>query len=100
VFFMLSYAFLLPLIAVRAIGLNLLVGVMWWQMYFAAILTKYVVVMYLRRNYIRNGVESRVESGVECSETNVRKLRFGINFRDACISRRKEVEIWDQLSFF
>jgi hypothetical protein len=71
---------------------------MWWQMYFAAILTKYVVLMYLRRNYIRNGVESGVESGVECSETNIRKLRFGIvNFRDACISRRKEVEIWDQL---
>jgi hypothetical protein len=66
-------------------------------MYFAAILTKYVVVMYLRRNYIRNGVESGVESGVECSETNVRKLRFGINFRDSCISRHKEVEIWDQL---
>jgi hypothetical protein len=66
-------------------------------MYFAAILTKYVVVMYLRRNYIRNGVESGVESGVECSETNVRKLRFGINIQGACISRRKEVEIWDQL---
>ncbi len=48
---------------------------------------------YLRRNYIQNGVES----GVECSETNIRKLRFGINFQDACISRRKEVEIWDQL---
>jgi hypothetical protein len=70
---------------------------MWWQMYFAAILTKYVVLMYLRRNYIRNGVESELESGVECSETNVRKLRFGINFQDACVSRRKEVEIWDQL---
>ncbi len=55
---------------------------MWWQMYFAAVLTKYVVVMYLHRNYIRNGVESGVESGVECSETNVRKLRFGINFQD------------------
>ncbi len=41
-----------------------------------------------------------MESGVECSETNVRKLRFGINFQDACVSRRKEVEIWDQLSFF
>jgi hypothetical protein len=53
---------------------------MWWQMYFAAVLTKYVVVMYLCRNYIRNGVESGVESGVEWSETNVRKLRFGINF--------------------
>ncbi len=53
---------------------------MWWQMYFAAVLTKYVVVMYLGRNYTRNGVESGVESGVECSETNVRKLRFGINF--------------------
>ncbi len=66
-------------------------------MYFAAILTKYAVVMYLRRNYIWNGVESGVESGVECSETNVRKLRFGINFRDAYVSRRKEVEIWDQL---
>ena len=75
----------------------MLVGAMWWQMYFAAILTKYVVVMYLRRNYIQNGVESGVESGVECSETNVRKLRFGINFQDACISRRKEVEIWDRL---
>ena len=62
-------------------------------MYFAAILTKYVVVMYLRRNYIRNGVES----GMESSETNIRKLRFGINFQDACISRHKEVEIWDQL---
>jgi hypothetical protein len=70
---------------------------MWWQIYFAAVLTKYVVVMYLRRNYIQNGVESGVESGVECSETNVRKLRFGINFQDACVSRRKEVEIWDQL---
>jgi hypothetical protein len=70
---------------------------MWWQMYVAAALTKYVVVMYLRRNYIRNGVKSGVESGVECSETNVRKLRFGINFRDVCVSRRKEVEIWDQL---
>jgi hypothetical protein len=70
---------------------------MWWQMYFATVPTKYVVLMYLRRNYIRNGVESGVESGVECSETNVRKLRFGINFQDACISRRKEVEIWDQL---
>jgi hypothetical protein len=66
-------------------------------MYFAAVLTKYVVVMYLCRNYIRNGVESEVESGVECSETNIWKLRFGINFRDACVSRRKEVEIWDQL---
>jgi hypothetical protein len=55
------------------------------------------VVMYLRRNYIRNGVENGVESGVECSETNVRKLRFGINFQDMCISRYKEVEIWDQL---
>ncbi len=54
-------------------------------MYFAAVLTKYVVVMYLHRNYIQNGVEIGVESGVECSETNVRKLRFGINFRDACI---------------
>jgi hypothetical protein len=70
---------------------------MWWQMYFAAVLTKYVVSMYLCRNYIWNGVESGVESGVECCETNVRKLRFGINLRDACISRRKEVEIWDQL---
>ncbi len=66
-------------------------------MYFAAILTKYVVVMYLHRNYIRNGVESGVKSGVECSETNVWKLRFGINFGDAYISRRKEVEIWDQI---
>jgi hypothetical protein len=66
-------------------------------MYFAAVLTKYIVVMYLHRNYKRNGVESGVECGVECSKTNVRKLRFGINFRDACISRRKEVEIWDQL---
>ncbi len=66
-------------------------------MYFAAVLTKYIVVMDLRRNYIRNGVESGVESGVECSETNIRKLRFGINFQDACISRRKEVEVWDQL---
>ncbi len=27
-----------------------------------------------------------MEIGVECSETNVRKLRFGINFQDACIS--------------
>jgi hypothetical protein len=70
---------------------------MWWQMFFAAILTKYIVVMYLHRNSIWNGVESGVESGVECSETNVRKLRFGINFRDACVSRRKEVEIWDKL---
>jgi hypothetical protein len=70
---------------------------MWWQTYFAAILTKYVVLMYLCRNYIRNGVESGVESGVECSETNVTKLRFGIALQDACISRRKEVEIWDQL---
>ncbi len=34
---------------------------------------------------------------MECSETNVRKLRFGINFQDVCISRREEVEIWDQL---
>ncbi len=58
---------------------------MWWQIYFAAALMKYVVVMYLCRNYIQTGVESGVESGVECSETNVRKLRFGINFRDACI---------------
>jgi hypothetical protein len=66
-------------------------------MYFAAILTKYVVLMYLRRNHIRNGVESGLKSGVECSETSVRKLRFGINFQDACVSRRKEVEIWDQL---
>ncbi len=66
-------------------------------MYFAAVLTKYVVVVYLRRNYIQNGVESGVDSGVECSETNVGKLRFRINFRDACVSRRKEVEIWDQL---
>jgi hypothetical protein len=66
-------------------------------MYFAAVLTKYVVVMYLCRNYIWNGVENGVESRVECSETNVRKLRFGINFQDACVSRRKEVEIWDQL---
>jgi hypothetical protein len=66
-------------------------------MYFAAVLTKYIVLMYLCRNYIRNRVESGVESGVECSETNVRKLRFGINFQDACVSRRKEVEIWDQL---
>jgi hypothetical protein len=66
-------------------------------MYFATILTKYVVVMYLRRNYTRNGVESGVESGVECSETNLRKLRFGINFQDAYVSRCKEVEIWDQL---
>ncbi len=56
-------------------------------MYFAAILTKYIVVTYLRRNYIRNGVES----GVEWSETNIRKLRFGINFQDACVSRHKEV---------
>ncbi len=55
------------------------------------------MVMYLHRNYIRNGVESGKESGVECSETNVRKLRFGINFQDASISRRKEVEIWDRL---
>jgi hypothetical protein len=46
----------------------------------AAILMKYVVVMYLCMNYIRNGVERGVESGVERSETNVRKLRFGINF--------------------
>ncbi len=30
-------------------------------MYFAAVLTKYVVVMYLRRNYTRNGVESGIE---------------------------------------
>jgi hypothetical protein len=59
---------------------------MWWQMYFAAVPTKYIVLIYLRRNYIWNGVESGVESGVECSETNVLKLRFGINFRDACIS--------------
>ncbi len=66
-------------------------------MYFAAVLTKYVEGMYLRRNYTRNGVEGGVESGVECSETNVRKLRFGINFQDVCISRCKEVEIWDQL---
>jgi hypothetical protein len=66
---------------------------MLWQMYFATVLTKYVVVMYLRRNYIWSGVES----GVECSEANIRKLRFGINFRDACVSRCKEVEIWDQL---
>jgi hypothetical protein len=66
-------------------------------MYFAAVLTKYVVVMYLHRNYIWNGVESGVESGVEWSETNVRKLRFGINFQDACVSRCKEVEIWDRL---
>jgi hypothetical protein len=66
-------------------------------MYFAAILTKYIVLMYLCRNYIQNGVESGVESGMECSETNVKKLRFGINFQDACISRCKEVEIWDQL---
>ncbi len=57
-------------------------GAMWWQMYFAPVLTKYVVLMYLRRNYIPNGVESGVESGMECSETNVRKLRFGINFQD------------------
>jgi hypothetical protein len=70
---------------------------MWWQMYFATVLTKYVVLMYLCRNYIQNGVESGVESGVEWSETNVRKLRFGIIFRDTCVSRRKEVEIWDQL---
>jgi hypothetical protein len=49
-------------------------------MYFVAVLTKYVVVMYLRRNYIQNGVESGVESGVECSEINIRKLRFRINF--------------------
>ncbi len=35
------------------------------------VLMKYVVVMYLRRNYIRNGVERGVESGVECSETNM-----------------------------
>ncbi len=42
-------------------------------------------------------MESGVESGVECSDTNVRKLRFGINFQDACIFRRKEVEILDQL---
>ncbi len=55
---------------------------MWWQIYFAAILAKYVVVMYLRMNYIQNGVESGVESGVDWSETNVRKLRFGINFRE------------------
>jgi hypothetical protein len=54
-------------------------------MYFAAVLTKYVVVMYLRKNYILNGVKSGVESGVECSETNVRKLRFGIKFRDVCV---------------
>jgi hypothetical protein len=47
------------------------------------------VVMYLRRNYIRNGVESGVESGVECSETNIRKLRFGINFRDSGVPVRK-----------
>ncbi len=66
-------------------------------MYFAAVLSKYVVVMYLHRNYIWNGGGKGVESGVECSETNVRKLRFGINFQDACISRCKEVEIWDQL---
>jgi hypothetical protein len=58
---------------------------------------KYVVVIYLHMNYIRNGVESGVESGVECSEINVRKLIFGIIFQDACISRCKEVEIWDQL---
>ncbi len=64
-------------------------------MYFAAVLTKYVVVMYLRMNYIRNGVESGVESGVEWSETNIWKLRFGINFQDVCVFRRKEVEIWD-----
>jgi hypothetical protein len=75
---------------------------MWWQIYFAATLMKYVVVMYLRRNYIRTGVESGVESGVECSETNVRKLRFGINFRDACVRIHTyefipKVEIWDQL---
>ena len=55
---------------------------MWWQMYFAAVLTKYVVVMYLRRNYMRNRVESGVESGVEWSETNARKLSFGINFQE------------------
>jgi hypothetical protein len=67
-------------------------------MYFAAVLTKYVVVMYLRRNYTRNGVGSGVESGVDCSETNIRKLRFGINFQDVCVSRCKEVEIWDQLT--
>jgi hypothetical protein len=70
---------------------------MWWQVYFATVLAKYVVVMYLHRNYIRNGVESGVESGVEFSEINIRKLRFGINFRDAYVSRHKEVEIWDQL---
>jgi hypothetical protein len=40
---------------------------MWWQMYFATVLTKYVVVMYLHRNYIRNGVESGVEWRVEWS---------------------------------
>jgi hypothetical protein len=66
-------------------------------MYFAAVLMKYVVVKYLCRNYIRNGVESGVKSGVECSETNIRKLRFGIYFQNACVSRPKEVEIWDQL---
>ncbi len=53
---------------------------MWRQIYFAAVLTKYVVVMYLHRNYIWKGVESGVESGVECSKTNVSKLRFVINF--------------------
>jgi hypothetical protein len=70
---------------------------MWWQMYFATVPTKYIVLMYLHRNYIRNGVESGVESGVECSETNIRKLRFGINFQDGRVFRCKEVEIWDQL---
>ncbi len=55
------------------------------------ILTMYVVLMYLRRNYIRNGVESGLKSGVECSETNIRKLRFGINFQDACVSRHMRV---------
>jgi hypothetical protein len=53
---------------------------MWWKIYFAAVLTKYIVVMYLHRNYIRTGVESGVEGEVECSET-----------------KRKEVVIWDQL---
>ncbi len=54
---------------------------MWWQIYFAAVLMKYVVVMYLRRYYIWNGVDSEVKSEVECSKTNVRKLISWINFQ-------------------
>ena len=65
---------------------------------FCVMCQEYVVVMYLRRNSIRSGVES----GVECSETSdasedaciYRRMRLETNaFPDACASRRISLHI-------